>query len=438
MSTQPAEWIQAARVLRRIGFGARGSEIDAAVRLGKPAFYVERNLDEDFRKDPGVVASPMPDIEVLDRPDPEEKAQFQRYREETADQLRDLTHWWISRMVTAENPTNEKLTFLWHSHFATSAIKVAVPARMASQNRKLRDLCLGDFRTLAYAMLTDAAMIKWLDGHENKMGSPNENLAREFLELFALGHGNGYSETDVREGARALTGWTINERGDAELVAERHDASIKTVLQRKGKIGAREFCDVVVNEPESARFVASRLWQQLASDSNPSQATLGRLVGAYGSKYDLRALTSAILTDSEFLEARATIVTPPIDWMVGLLRAVRAPLEGTDRLEKIARWLNFLGQKPFYPPDVGGWPHAQAWLSSAAANIRLRTASKLVKDGDLSSVAEAAVNDRVDAAGYLIGVGAWSDRSVRALKPLRKSPAALVAAAVNTPEYLTC
>ncbi len=340
-------------------------------------------------------------------------------------------------MVAAKNPTREKLTFLWHNHFATSMKKVGFARSMANQNQKLRQLCLGDFSELAYAMLTDAAMVKWLDGQQNKAGSPNENLSREFLELFALGHGNGYSERDVREGARVLTGWTIRDGVDAVLVEKRHDDSAKTILGTTGKIGLQEFCDIVVSEPDSARYIAGRLWQQIASDEPPPSAALQRLVMAYGPHRDLRGLTTAILTDPLFLENSATVVVSPVEWLVGLLRAVQAPLDGTDKVARVTQMLKSLGQLPFYPPDVGGWPHGQAWLSSSAVNIRWRAANEIVTYGDVSVVAEAAMDDRLDAAGYLIGVGAWSERSAKALKPLRKNPTALVAAAVITPEYLT-
>lgn len=379
----------------------------------------------------------MPKLAVPQPPEASDSPGRRRHLEKVAQQRRELTHWWIRRMVAAVNPANEKLTFLWHNHFATNAAKVGVAGSMANQNRKLRELCLGDFRSLAYAMLTDAATVIWLDGQQNKSSSPNENLAREFLELFALGHGNGYSEKDVREGARALTGWTVKEYVDALLVADHHDDSTKTVLGTTGKIGVDEFCDIVLAQPNSAAFVAGRLWQQLASDEAPSAATLHRLVNAYGPNRDLRGLTSAILTDPYFLGTSATVVTSPAEWLIGVLRAVEAPMDDDRQIENLTRALRSLGQLPFHPPNVGGWPRGRAWLSSSAANVRLRTAVKVVKDGDVSPVADAATKDRLDAAGYLIGVGAWSERSAKALKPLRDNPTALVAAAVNTPEYLT-
>lgn len=424
-------------MLRRSGFGATGSEVDSAVALGRPSALVAKRLAADFRQDPGAIATPMPRLEVPRRPEPNETSAYRKYRRKLAEQREDLTQWWIRRMVAVENPVNEKLTFLWHNHFATSGEKVRIPALLAHQNEKLRSLSSGSFRTLAYAMLTDPAMIVWLDGRQNKSGSPNENLSREFLELFALGHGDDYSEADVREGARALTGWTVTKDGNARLISKRHDDTTKTVLSTTGRIDSAELCDIIVAEPASARYIAGRLWQQLASDELPSAPTLKRLVEAYGPSYDLKALTAAILTDPDFPKRAGTVITPPLDWLIGTLRALRVELDKPDQIKRAVTVLESLGQLPFYPPDVGGWPCGRAWLSSSAANIRLQTANKVVQEGDYSQVSDSPVADRIDAAGYMIGIGAWSDRTVEALRPLRKNPDALVAAAVNTPEYLT-
>ena len=308
---------------------------------------------------------------------------------------------------------------------------------MAAQNQKLRTLKLGDFHTLAYAMLTDAAMLRWLDGQLNTAKAANENLAREFMELFALGHGNGYTEADVRNGARALTGWVIRPDGQTSVQPRRHDTATKTVLGVTADLDAPGFCDAVLAQPNSAEFVAGRLWQQLASDDAPSPQTLDRLVSAYGRNRDLKALTKAVLTDAEFTNNRATVVNTPAEWLLGVIRTLQVPIDTPQRLRAIKAALLTLGQQPFYPPDVGGWPRGQAWLSTASAGVRMQAATKLAKAGDLSTVEQASPAQRVDAVGYLIGVGAWSDRTAAALKPLAGTPAQLVAAAVNTPEYLT-
>lgn len=422
-----------ARVLRRCGFGATGAEVDAVVGQNWPT-YVDAALAADPDADRGALATPMPS---LPPPQPPArgatKAARAQYRRQLSEQNDELTRWWLSRMLAVELPLHEKLTLLWHNHFATSAQKVRIAAYMAAQNQKLRTLKLGDFRTLAYTMLTDAAMLRWLDGQLNTAKAPNENLAREFMELFTLGHNNGYTEDDVRAGARALTGWTIGD-GQPVLVARRRDPGLKTLFGVTRDFDAAGFCDAVLARPGSAAHVAGHLWQQLVSDEPPSGPALERIVAAYGPRRDLKALTRAVLTDDEFTGGRATVVNTPVEWLVGVIRALR-PAEQHDKL--VETTLKVLGQRPFFPTDVNGWPRGQVWLSTASATTRLRTAAKFARSADLSTIDSTAPGQRIDAVGYLIGVGAWTDRTVEALQPLVRQPERLVTAAVNTPEYLT-
>ncbi len=437
MAGQSTAWITTARMLRRAGFGVTGPEVDAAVTRDWPG-YVDAMLGANPDADPGAIATPMP---ALEPPRPPGKgaalAARKQYNQQLSEQQGVLSDWWLRRMVSVGQPAHEKLTFLWHNHFATSAQKVRIAAYMAAQNQKLRTLSLGDFRTLAYAMLTDAAMLRWLDGQSSTAKAPNENLAREFMELFALGHGNGYTENDVRNGARALTGWAIGANGQTTMIPKRHDGTAKTLFGSTRNFDAAGFCDTVLAQPKSAEYVAGRLWQQLASDDPPSPQALDRLVAAYGPARNLRALTKAILTDQEFTGSRAAVVNTPTEWLVGVIRALRVPVDNPARMKMIDATLHTLGQRPFYPPSVGGWPSGQVWLSTASAGARLRAATQLAHVGDLSSIESTAAGDRIDAVGYLIGVGTWSDRTAYALQPLVRQPPQLVAAAVNTPEYLT-
>ncbi|BBZ10873.1 DUF1800 domain-containing protein [Mycobacterium branderi] len=437
MAGQSDRWITTARILRRAGFGVSGPTVDAVVAQDWPT-YVAAALNSDPDADPGARATPMPTFAVPRAPGKDATKEARKaHNRQLSEQMSELSAWWLRRMASVEQPVHEKLTLLWHNHFATSAQKVRVADYMAAQNQKLRTLKLGDFRTLAYAMLTDAAMLRWLDGQSNTAKAPNENLAREFMELFALGHGNGYTEDDVRAGARALTGWVIKPSGETSMMPKRHDNTAKTVLGATADFDAAGFCDTVLAQPKSAQYVAGRLWQQLASDEPPSHAALDRVVAAYGPGRDLKALTAAILTDDEFVGARAAIVNTPVEWLIGMVRTLRVPLDTPKRLKTVDATLKALGQRPFYPPDVGGWPHGQVWLSTASADVRFRAASNLARAGDLSTIEDTGAGDRIDAAGYLIGVGTWSDRTVAALKPLVRKPVQLLAAAVNTPEYLT-
>lgn len=438
MSTQTPQWIATARLLRRTGFGTTGPRVDAAVGQD-PSTYLDGLLDADPEADPGAQATPMPVVAEVP-PYPwragEDLRDAQTEWNKLVDrQMLELTEWWVARMAAVHEPIHEKLTLLWHNHFATSAAKVRFSTYMGAQNRKLRSLKLGDFRDLAYAMLTDAAMLSWLDGKDNVASSPNENLSREFMELFALGHGNGYTEADVKEGARALTGWTVDPDGQASESADKHDARNKTVLGRTADLDAAGFCDVVLSQPASASYVATRLWRQLASDTPPTQPTLARLLTAYGPGRNLKALTKAILLDPEF--ARGATINGPIEWLIGVVRTLGIKLDSPELAYAALDILTNLGQKPLYPPDVSGWPHGRAWVSTASIASQVWAASQLAKRGDLSTIDDAGVDDRIDAAGYLIGVGAWSDQTVSALKPFAREPERLFTTAVNSPEYLT-
>jgi uncharacterized protein (DUF1800 family) len=421
----------AARVVRRLGFGATGAEVDAAVTRGVAAHVADALGPGD---DPGVTATPAPTFAAIPMAIAKTVAAKKARNAEISAQDHTATTWWLERMVLAHRPAQEKLTFLWHNHFATSNDKVRDAAAMVAQNEKLRSMGLGRFRSLAYAMLTDVAMLRWLDGGQNVAGSPNENLAREFMELFALGHGNGYTETDVREGARALTGWRVTPDRQPHLIRRRHDAGTKTVLGVTGNLDASSFCDAVLDHPGSAGYVATRWWQQLASAAPPSRATLNRLTDAYGSQRDLRALIGAILTDPEF--GQGSIVNSPVEWVVGAHRAL-APNPSTADLTAMAATLKNLGQLPFHPPSVGGWPAGRAWLSTAGTETRWSTATRLATKPQVTTIHDAPPADRIDAAAHLLGVGQFSDRTSRVLAQYRNDPATLTAAALNSPEYLT-
>jgi hypothetical protein len=286
-------------------------------------------------------------------------------------------------------------------------------------------------------MLTDAAMLFWLDGVRNSAGAANENLSREFMALFTLGHGIGYSEEDVRQGARALTGWFIGPGGKAEIATVHHDSTDKTVMGVTGDLDESGFCNIVLSQPNSAHFVASKLWRMLASDSDPSAPTLGRLVSAYGPGRDLKSLTKAILLDPRVRRPRGHRGQHPR--RVADRHGPRA--QGADRRSRAVgarrRGADGDGSATFLSAERWRLAQGQAWLSTSSISARAWAADKFTKSGDVSVVEQAAAGDRIDAAGYLLGIGAWTDRTAAALKPIANNPRRLVAAAVNTPEYPT-
>jgi len=430
-------WAAAARLVRATSFGGNGTAIDAAAAIG-PAAYLTKILAADPVRDAGALATPAPELEVLPKlgKDADPAARKARNKEVSA-QTQQLTTWWIRRMVAAEQPFGERLTLTWHNHFATSNAKVRNARWMLAQNQKLRTLGRGDFRTLALAMLTDAAMLSWLDGQQNTVGAPNENLSREFLELFALGHGDGYTEQDVREGARALTGWRINPDGSTVRRAALHDDSGKTMLGVTGNLDEKSYCDAALAPAAAPRYLVTRMYGQLVSDHAPTVAAVSAGVDGYGSGRSIPGLVTALLGSPDFVAAMGTRVIGPVEWLVGALRALRVPMEKPSTVQNAMGVLRGLGQLPFAPPTVAGWPSGAAWLSTAAADLRMSTAMSLAAKADLDPINSAAASERIAATGYLLGIGSWSDRTAAVLKGFTADPKRLVTVALNSPEYLT-
>lgn len=430
-----------AHLLRRSGFGATGAEIDAAARLGYDG-VVGRVVAPPA--DPGAAGTPPPELgpeparPARDAGAAARKADNQHRREQVA----TATLWWLRRMVAAREPAAEKLTFLWHGHWATSAQKVRSGQLMLAQNETMRRRGRGDFRELARTMVRDPALLIWLDAQKNKKSSPNENLARELMELFTLGHGN-YSEADVRQAARALTGWRVDRAaGRAVLVPKQHDDGSKTVLGRTADLDDLGLVDLLVGQPASARFLVARLWQRLATTGPPSAAATARLVAAYGPGRDVTALLRALFTDPDFTApaARHALVRSPVEYVVGTLRALRLSVPdapGKDATALLGT-LRGLGQVPFAPPSVGGWPAGVAWLSTAATSARIGFARRVAGAADLDALTAAAQRDRPDAAGRLLGVDAWTARTRAVLAAAAADPERLLTLALLAPENVTC
>jgi uncharacterized protein (DUF1800 family) len=407
------------RILQRVGLGPRPGQVDAAgpdatlARLLAPA-----------AGDPGVAATPPPAFAP---------SAGRAQRQDGAEQGRELAVWWLDRMVAVEAPFPERMAWFWHGHFATSVRKVRSGALMYGQNATQRELGGGDFRALARAMVVDPAMLVWLDGGGNRVGRPNENLAREFMELFTLGVGN-YAETDVREAARALTGWRVDAgTGAAALTPRNHDPGPETVLGTTGALDATGLVDLLISRPATPRFLAGRVWARFVGHTPPADADLDALVAAYGPGHDMTAMVRAATGAPAFRDPGSLLVRQPVEWLVGALRALRLPASALPAAA-LRKGLAGLGQVPFAPPDVGGWPAGAPWLTTAAALSRLQLARAVAGAADLSAVTDVPTAGRVAATAELLGLPAFTPRTTDALTPLAGRPPDLVAAALTSPE----
>lgn len=416
------------RLLDRLGLGARPGEVDDAVGRGFDA-----TLTALLTADPGTPDA-VPDLPPLPsvKPDDPRKKQVDQQR---SDQRQALAIWWLDRMATVGAPATERLTWFWHGHWATSEEKVDDPGLMLAQNQTLRTFALTDFRSLAAAMVADPALIRWLDGQENKTKAPNENLARELMELFTLGV-NSYTEGDVRESARALTGWTLKNR-TATFQPTRHDAGVKTILDTTEAYDTDTLVGMLVTRPDSARFMASRLWFRLVSPAPPPPEELDRLVAAYGPGTDIRALLRAVATSTVFHEPASTLVKAPVEWVVGLARAVGRPIASlpAGKQKSLLDRLSKLGQVPFRPPNVGGWPAGSPWLTPAATVHRLAAAQVVLEQAPVEGW-PSGTEARLEWARSVLNVDAWSPRTAAALGQVAGDARQLLAVGAVSPEFV--
>lgn len=414
------------RLLDRLAFGPRPGDLDAAARAGFDATAAAL-LAQTGADAPGpALGSPARAGTGA------ETAETKRAR---AADGQALVTWWLDRMAGGPSPFVEKLTWFWHGHFATGRTVRSAPLMLA-QNQTQRRLGAGGFGVLAAAMAVDPAMLVWLNGNQNRVGSPNENLGRELMELFTIGVGH-YTEDDVKQAARALTGWTVDrDAGTAALVARRHDPGPETVVGTTVS-DTSSLVAALVARPESARFVATRLWARLVSAASLPDEVAARLVTAYGPGLDVGAMLRALVAEPAFRDPASVLVKQPVEWFVGLVRALGLqPSTLSPKVTKATRTgLGQLGQVPFDPPSVGGWPAGNAWLTTGAALARLTTARALASAADLSSIGDVAARDRAEAVRARLGVDTFTARTTAALGSAGHDPATLVAVAACAPEY---
>ncbi|HWQ39471.1 MAG TPA: DUF1800 domain-containing protein [Burkholderiales bacterium] len=272
-----------------------------------------------------------------------------------------LAYWWANRMLITKRPLEEKMALFWHGHFATSEEKVRDYRKMLRQNELFREKGTGNFRELLIAVAQDPAMLAFLDAGVNVKGAPNENFAREIMELFTMGVGN-YSETDIREAARAFTGWNFIDL-DFVVIPERHDDSVKTVLGRRGPFDGVEVIDVILDQPVTAEFVAGKIYRYFVREelSPALKKKLGSVLRE--ASYEIAPLLETIFLSRDFYSPAsvATRIKPPVELVVSTYRKMGlSTIPGVPDFNEVTE---ALGQKLFYPPTVAGWAHGRAWIT---------------------------------------------------------------------------
>jgi uncharacterized protein (DUF1800 family) len=295
-----------------------------------------------------------------------------------------LKNWWLFRFLETANPLAEKMTLLWHNHFATSNVKVRSTEKMNTQHALLRGHALGNFADLFRALARDVAMLMWLDGNANRKRHPNENFAREVMELFALGVGN-YSESDIKEAARAFTGWHVrNEEFWFNKV--QHDPGVKKVLGKSGKFKGDDILEICLQHKACARFVASKLLSAFVQP-NPGAALLDALAARIRfHKFEIAPVMRELLSSQVFYasESRRVIIKSPVELVVSTFRS----LDGRAKLAECVQLMSDLGQNLFEPPTVKGWEGGRLWINSATMLQRANFASQVTAGERFGKIGE--------------------------------------------------
>ena len=347
---------------RRAGFAATWAELQRDLKDG-PAAAVERLLS-------GQAAAAPADFEATSR--------LLADAAVTAGDVGRLRAGWFYRMLFGPDPLGEKLTLLWHDHFATAHSKVRDPGLMRRQNDTLRKHARGRFADLLNAAVREPALLLYLDAPTNRPGRPNENLARELMELFTLGAGN-YTEADVKEAARALTGWGVEE-GQFTEAADRHDAGAKTILGQTGTWTGSDLLTLLLRHPATAERVAFKLCRQFFGEGAvPAAAVSALAAGLREHDLDVGWAVATVLKSRLFF-AEANLgnrVLGPVEFVAGAARALEM-FDPAPSTLALADWAGRLGQDLFEPPNVGGWPGGRAWLHSRGLIARANYAAALL------------------------------------------------------------
>lgn len=384
LAAQPMGADEARHLLARAAFGGSPSEIAVFAVLTREQ-AVDRLLTRaptaPQTQPPAWVGEPLPPPKVVAAMSPEERRTLlQEHNRRTI----ELRGWWIGEMVATDAPLVERMTLFWHNHFVSSQQKVRAAQRIFAQNQLFRQHALGNFGALLHAIVRDPAMAIYLDATSNRKDRPNENFAREVMELFTLGEGH-YTEADIREAARAFTGWVVEaESGQLVFARPRHDAGVKTVLGATGAFDADQVLDVLLAQPAAAEFIVKKLWRELVS-LEPDATAVKPIAAAFRSSgYELRVALRELLLGDAFwaLPTRGALIKSPVDLVVGTMRQFQFDVPSPAALAVVT---SQLGQVLFAPPNVKGWPGGEAWINTSSLLSRKQFVERVFRADEMAA-----------------------------------------------------
>ena len=428
----------AAHLLNRAAFGGTPEEIETARRKGLATMV--RDL-----VDPGHEAAnvPPPDwarprnlqevrtearVAGKDSPERKEKMRMQRMME--GEEILDLRGWWMDRMMHGMAPLLEKMTLFWHGHFATSIEKVKDAYWMWLQNDTLRRNAFGNFADLTKKMSRDPAMMIYLDLQQSRQEHPNENWARELMELFTVGLGN-YTEQDIRESARAFTGYRLDMTTQQFRFAPfQQDHANKTFMGRSGALSGDDIINTLVKNPACARFIGRKLVRFFVED-DPASATVETVAGQLRAhNFEIAPVLRELFSSADFYSERVmrAQIKSPTQYVVQTSKLLEAPLPSP----KVAQnGMRQMGQVLFAPPNVKGWDGGKSWITTSTLLFRYNFANYLINGDAMVGNAPAKVQGKGIGFRRAIGAGLETQRepidiSKFAPAELREKPRELV------------
>jgi len=413
----------ARHLLTRTGFGATPAEISQYTGLAR-ADAVDRVL-----RTPRTTPSTTPPAwatsnEPLRPPRPEAMTEAERkaFQQQNVKQGLELRAWWVEEMLVTPSPISERMTLFWHNHFVSSQQKVRLARLMYTQNATLRANALGNFGTLLHAVARDPAMVIYLDSVQNRKGTPNENFAREVMELFTLGEGH-YMEQDIKEAARAFTGFSIDRESGTYVFRPRlHDDGVKTIFGRTGNFDGNDVIDLLLARPETSEFIVAKLWREFVSPE-PDPRVVKRIARDFrDTRYDLRvAVRELLLTDAFWSEAnRGTLVKSPVELVVGTLRTLSLTPESALPFAVAAAGMS---QNLFSPPNVKGWPGGEAWINTNTLLARKQFLARVARADDSIAVPQASSVEATNASSMPGGASETKPAFVAAMPTAENSGA---------------
>ncbi len=392
---KPGAWgyDQARHLLSRAGFGGTPAQVSTLVKWGP-----EKSVDHLLNFDPIPFDKVKPttfDKDIMRPYNSEERGEIAKARRmgdedavtrlrakrqeaERTDrqQMRDVQHWWLKRMIETPRPLEEKMTLFWHGHFATSYRSIEDSYHMFMQNQLFRKHAVGSYAKLMFDIIRDPAMLKYLNNDESRKGKPNENLAREIMELFSLGVGN-YSEKDIKEGARALTGYTF-EDDEFTFQKNNHDTGMKNILGASGAMDGDEFVKAILAQPACSKYMTRKLYRFFALDFPTGRKDLDQSVSAVltslestliSSRYEIKPVLRRLFLSEHFYQPQVVTeqIKSPTQLVVGTVRSLNTPARD---LGVLSDAMNMMGQNIFFPPSVKGWDGGRSWINTATLFIR--------------------------------------------------------------------